>query len=186
MWPKKNCPANAFTLIHLFHWLRGNLGASSSELVCRFSLRAGWPLSLGPICVTIVIEQSPSLFANLVFPVGCRRARERARVLLQRRGAPVGVWTHHKSNFNFLELQLSGFLLKGMFTVCRPAPALLSALACRRASLLGVEMECGCWLNWIWSVWWINSCNGHFACNMIRRRASLRVWACHGGAIFGL
>lgn len=28
-------------------------------------------LSLGPICVTIVIEQSPSLCVNVVFPVGC-------------------------------------------------------------------------------------------------------------------
>lgn len=28
-------------------------------------------LSLGPICVTIVIEQSPSLCVDVVFPVGC-------------------------------------------------------------------------------------------------------------------
>lgn len=134
----------AFTPIHLFHCLRGNLGASSSEPVRRFSLRAGWPLSLGPICVTIVIEESPSLFANLVFPVGCMHAC--VCVLLQC-GAPVGVWTHHKSNFNFLQLQPSGFLLKLMFTVCWPPLLLLSVLVCRRASPVGVVIECSCWFN---------------------------------------
>lgn len=41
----------------------------ASSRVALVSELAG--LSLGPICVTIVIEQSPSLFANLVFPVGC-------------------------------------------------------------------------------------------------------------------
>lgn len=40
----------------------------ASSRVALVSELAG--LSLGPICVTIVIEQSPSLFANLVFPVG--------------------------------------------------------------------------------------------------------------------